>query len=491
MMAKPHLPFFIVLLRQNCMRRDPVKLAFAAFSVLISLAFFLLVLGAALPAIAKFALSVVAIGACGMTLMLVFNLEGWGGLYLLRSRKGLDFIDMLAKKHPRAWQIFSEIGMVVGYGSFAHFLIKKRTPDWKRFALVYGTGTVLLMLFSTVIAPLSVSSLLSMLSGGSEFASAGAKVSASISQFELAKYAFLALLVLGGLAVTTTFSIVAYAAGVAWAIMGAVLGNPLALSQTAPGGVPILPGINLPFAEGVAALIVVLAVHEGMHGILARKHGLPLKSAGLVFFGFIPFGAFVDIDEKKLFKEKKEVQNSVFVAGTAANFATCIFFLLLLMLTVAITEPLRVSGVYVVSGSGAIPEGVRIDAINGMTVNSLIGLKLKPDSVYAVKTDAGEFKKKTDAQGKLGIAYVVADKSGTFGAIKYARGFEWIPTIIRFLVLTFALNFIVAAMNLVPLPLFDGYHLMKNGVKNELVQKAIVYIISAAFLLTLFPWVLR
>jgi Zn-dependent protease len=66
-----------------------------------------------------------------------------------------------------------------------------------------------------------------------------------------------------------------------------------------------------------------------------------------------------------------------------------------------------------------------------------------------------------------------------------------VSAFIRFLILTFALNFVVAAMNLVPLPLFDGYHIMRNGVKNKLVQQAIVYIISASFLLTLFPWVLR
>ena len=63
--------------------------------------------------------------------------------------------------------------------------------------------------------------------------------------------------------------------------------------------------------------------------------------------------------------------------------------------------------------------------------------------------------------------------------------------LISFLVLAFALNFVVAAMNLVPLPLFDGYHLMRNGVKNQLAVRAISYIVAAAFLLTLFPWVLR
>jgi len=469
---------------------DSVKLAFAAFSVLISLAFFLLVLGAALPAVAKFALSVIAIAACGLTLTLVFKLDGWGGFFLLKSRKGLDFLDKVAKKYPKVWQALAEMGLVIGYGSLAHFLMEKGKRSWKHFALVYGVGTVLLVVFSTIIAPLAVSSLLSLLTGGAEFATAGAKVQASVSQFELAKYAFFVLLVLGGIAVTTTASVVIFAVTVASALMSAVLGNASALVNTSPGGVPILPGINLPFAEGIAALVVVLAVHEAMHGILARRHGLPLKSAGLAFFGFIPVGAFVDIDEKKLFKAKKEVQNAVFVAGTTANFATCLIFIMLLIAAIAITAPLRVDGVIVESGQG-IPSGAKITEINGKEVSTLLSLKLKPYTTYEIKTDEGVYQKKTDEKGKLGITYAVADKSGNFGVIKYAKGFEWIPSLIRFLVLTFALNFIVAAMNLVPLPLFDGYHIMRNGVKNETAQKAIIYLISIAFLLTLLPWLFK
>ena len=473
------------------MRNEPVKLAFAGLAVLISACFFLVVLGTGLPAFAKFLLAVLSVAACGIALSLSFGLEGWGGLFLLRSRAGLRLLDDEAKRHPRFWQLFAEIGMVVGYGSLAHFLINRKGWNWKRFALVYGIGAALMVLLSSVIAPLAISSLLAMLSGGSEFAAAGAKLQGSFSQFEFAKYAFLAALAFGGIALTTTASIVIYAGGVALAIIGALLGNSAALAHTSPGGVPLLPGINLPFAEGIAALAVVLVVHEGMHGILARKHGLPLTSAGLVFFGFIPFGAFVDIDEKKLLAEKAEKQNAVFVAGTAANFAACLAFLLLLLATVAVTTPLRLSGAYVEQGVGNIPNGSVIEAIGGKPVSTLLGVSLKPDTVYEVKTDEGTFSRETDASGKLGITYVPADPEGVNGGIVYARGFGWIASFIRFLVLAFALNFVVAAMNLVPLPLFDGYHLMRNGVRNELAAKAIMYIVAAAFLLTLFPWVLR
>ena len=473
------------------MRNEPVKLAFAGLSVLISASFFFIVLGTALPAFEKFLLAVLAVATCGVALSLAFDLEGWCGIYMLRSKAGLRFLDEEAKRHPLFWQVFAEIGMVVGYGSLAHFLINRKNWGWKRFALVYGAGTVLLVLFSAVIAPLAISSLLAMLSGGAEFASAGARLQDSVSQFGFAKYVFLLALAVGGIALTTTASIVIYAGSVALAIIGALLGNSAALANTSPGGVPLLPGINLPFAAGIAALAVVLVVHEGMHGILARRHGLPLTSAGLVFFGFIPFGAFVDIDEKKLMKEKADRQNAVFVAGTAANFAACLAFLLLLFATIAVTAPLRLSGVYVVQGAGSIANGSLIEAIDGKPVSTMLGVDLKPDTAYEIKTNEGTFSRETDNNGKLGITYVLADSEGATGEVEYASGFGWVASFISFLVLAFALNFVVAAMNLVPLPLFDGYHLMKNGVRNQLAARVISYIVAAAFLLTLFPWVLR
>ena len=372
--------------------KDKPKAAFAIVAILISLAFFLLTLGATLPAMAKALLCVGVLVACGLTLSKMYKLEGWYGAFLLRSQSGLKFLDQLAQEHREAWQIFSEIGMVIGYGSFAYFLMRKRKFEWKRVLMTYGVGTVLLVLLTSIVTQLAMSVLFSLLTGGAEFAGAGTKLQATVAQIDIYKYVYVAAMVLGGLSLLTTISIVSYAALVLSAIVGAVLGNGAALAHTSPGGVPIIPGINLPLIEGVLALAIVLVVHEGMHGVVARIYKLPLKSAGLVFFGFLPFGAFVDIDEKKLFKAKKEVQNAVFVAGTAANFATSI-----------ITLALFIAFFYLI--------------------------------------------------GDIHNAYTVF--------------------VARLLGLTFALNFVVAAINLVPLPLFDGFYIMKNGVKNPLVINAI------------------
>jgi membrane-associated protease RseP (regulator of RpoE activity) len=75
--------------------------------------------------------------------------------------------------------------------------------------------------------------------------------------------------------------------------------------------------------------------------------------------------------------------------------------------------------------------------------------------------------------------------------LRYPNNLGFLNAFLRFLMLTFALNFVVGAVNLVPLPLFDGGHIMKNGVGNKWAANAIMLILAASFLLTLFPWVLR
>jgi len=391
-----------------------VKALFAAICLVVSIGFFLMVLNSPLSAMLKFILGALTLAGCGTAVAFSFNMESWAGLILLKSNYGLSTLDSLAKKYPKFWQQFAEIGMVVAYGSLAYFVMGKKNlrKEWKSVLLTYAIGTFLLILLSSLI-PVAMSTLLSMVVGGDEFATAGSKLSVSVSQFAAAKYISLAFMILGGIALTTTASIVVYAGVVGMAVFGALTGNAEHLANTSPGGMPILPGINLDLIQGAIGLAIILIVHEGMHGILARLYNLPLKSAGLVFFGFLPFGAFVDIDEKKLFSAPKEKQNAVLVAGTAANFAASLVFLIALILFVS-----------------------------AMT------------SIYTTAPD-------------------------------------WARWLARLLALTFSLNTIVAAINLVPLPLFDGYHIMKNAVGNKHVATAITYIVAAAFLLTMFPWVLR
>jgi len=465
-----------------------LDLAFAVFLLIVSLFLFLTVLGSSLSAFFKFILSVAVLVGCGYGLSRIFKYECWYGIFLLKSQYGLSMLDGLAKKYPKIWQSLYELGMVIGFGSFAYFLLPRKNYTLKRIIFIYGLGSALMLAFSYLIAPLATGALFSMLSGGDEFASAGHGLQASVSQFEFVKYIFLGFLVLGGLSLMTTAGLIIYAIVVVASLLGAFAAG-TALSSVSPGGTPIIPGINLPLAEGIAALAVVLIVHEGMHGIVARMHNFPLKSAGLVFFGFLPFGAFVDIDEKKMFKGKKEAQSAVFVAGTAANFFTSLVLVMLLFAFSAGTAPFRVNGFYVESGN--LPHGAILQSINNTPVYVMMNANLSANTAYSLQTSKGEYFLTTDSNGKLGILTSFADSTGEQGVFRYADWFGWMAFVLRFLALAFALNFVVGAINLVPLPLFDGYYLMKNAVKNELAVKVIAGTVAIAFILNMLPWIFR
>ncbi|HKT22070.1 MAG TPA: site-2 protease family protein, partial [Nitrososphaerales archaeon] len=125
-----------------------------------------------------------------------------------------------------------------------------------------------------------------------------------------------------------------------------------------------LPGINpyLPVVDGWIALIIAMVIHEGAHGIVARSLGLPVKASGLLFFLFVPIGAFVDVDETAIKQAKSSYSARVLAAGAGVNLIAGLACLLMLVLIV---------GSFVPAAAGAGIVGV---ASNGPAANG--GLKV-------------------------------------------------------------------------------------------------------------------
>ena len=103
-----------------------------------------------------------------------------------------------------------------------------------------------------------------------------------------------------------------------------------------PEFVLALPGINpiLPmeyFFYIILAFIVAIIVHEFSHGILAYAGDLKVKSMGLIYI-IIPFGAFVEPDEKQLKNTKISKRMRVFAVGPLSNFVAAFICLLLISL---------------------------------------------------------------------------------------------------------------------------------------------------------------
>jgi len=92
----------------------------------------------------------------------------------------------------------------------------------------------------------------------------------------------------------------------------------------------------VPFFYWIISIFVILILHEGMHGVMARVYGLKVKNSGLVVLGaLVPLipGAFVEPDEKKLIAAPRKQQLAVYAAGPVMNIVTGLI-LMLLMFTV-------------------------------------------------------------------------------------------------------------------------------------------------------------
>lgn len=145
----------------------------------------------------------------------------------------------------------------------------------------------------------------------------------------------------------------------------------------------LLPGINpfIPVIYGLIGIIIAIVVHEGTHGVLARRAHLPVKSTGLLFFLIVPIGAFVEVDEKLIQKARFRDSGRIMAGGPGSNIIVAAIALILLLTLVGGLSPHIYNGIYVGSLSvpspantlhiqGHLGTGDLITAVNGTQVES-------------------------------------------------------------------------------------------------------------------------
>jgi hypothetical protein len=284
--------------------------------VAVALSLFYIILNLPVPGIWKFGLAFVEMVIVSQVMIRYFGMSGEMGLILLRSKLGLKAIESVSRNAP-FWKFFSDTGVTISYGLMGALLMRGNTSLKSLVA-----GVILLALITLFVAP-SVAPLLSQVlkMGVVEKAQSSTQ---SFSSFLLP--VALGALIVGGLFLLILFSLIFYGVVVLLALLSTLISGTDAIANTAPGGTLLLPGVNLPFVEGVIALIIIMVVHEGAHAILSRIARVPLFSSGIVLFGIIPIGAFVEPDEAKLARTEKVAQTRVLVAGSTANLMTSVFF---------------------------------------------------------------------------------------------------------------------------------------------------------------------
>jgi len=154
--------------------------------------------------------------------------------------------------------------------------------------------------------------------------------------------------------------------------------NPPTATPPSASELVAVPGLNpvIPLGWGAMAFVVSLVIHEFGHGLLARGHGMRVRSFGLLQLGPLPLGAFAEPQAEELMRAPRRERLRMFAAGPATNlFAAFVMLLLLGGVAGQVTakeDYLHVQGIIV--GEGAERAGMEpwdtLVSIDGKPIQS-------------------------------------------------------------------------------------------------------------------------
>ncbi len=157
--------------------------------------------------------------------------------------------------------------------------------------------------------------------------------------------------------------------------------------------IPLIVGVtirldHLPYL--FIAFAVVLITHEGLHGVIARREQLPVKSAG-IFLVFVVPGGFVEPDEQAFKAASPEARMRVAAVGSFANLVVG-FLTVLAIFGLFVPVEAGLIAVQTEPGSRIAVNEVLVE-IDGVPVNSYTvrSEKVTIGQTLRVKTLSGEF----------------------------------------------------------------------------------------------------
>lgn len=235
------------------------------------------------------------------------------------------------------------------------------------------------------------------------------------------------------------------------------------------------PVISVPFWYWIIAIFIIAASHETMHAVFIRMEKVPLKNYGILMLLFLPIGAFVDPDTKKMNKLSIMKKLRIFAAGSFANFATGIIAILLFTSGLAafgsLSSPSGVSIQDVAGNSPAFNLGLHgtITTINGNEIKTGSDFikafnNTSPGDVMNVVTDKGVYditlgkNPQDENRSYLGVSVKSAFDYNLFG-LNGSLSWTFIKiyfTFLSFLNWLFVISFGVGIVNMLPAKPLDG-----------------------------------
>ncbi|MFH0714441.1 MAG: site-2 protease family protein [Candidatus Diapherotrites archaeon] len=384
---------------------------------------------------------------------------------IVRSKRPLKWFDKWSKL--KGLNALAEFGLVLGFGVLAFDYLYAREQYWSK-RLIYNAVifVILEQAFSYLVSP-AISA--SPIGSGWSFAFAIA-----FGLFGFAGFGVIALV----------------------SQAGDILVKLLAGEKALPGVAPVIPGIQIPNVpifvplHGWISLLIILIVHEGMHGLLARKNKISLKSAGLLLFGFLPIGAFVEPDEKEFQKAEPRSALRLLSAGATANLAFLVIgFVVVAAFSAFVFTPeiapaleqqhaLSVSGVRILEVTpttnylgGTIQNSAFGNLLAGDVVQQVNGvpIRLQQDFLDAAKLNAREiqisilrgeealsFSLPKNAAGMIGVTIQEIPNLDFVAPSWYTNEVALWSFLASFFFWLLLLSFLIALVNFLPMAPFDG-----------------------------------
>ena len=310
--------------------------------------------------------------------------------------------------------------------------------------------------------------------------------------------------------------------------------------KACPGIAPVIPGVEVPNVPIVIplhawiSLLIILIIHEAFHGITARKEKFEVKSSGLLLFGFLPIGAFVEPNEEEIKKAEPIKQLRVYAAGPIANlFSIIVFWIMFFILAQLLIAPIMAPQVEAIKRDnvtgiqlsevqekitfcgeefespafGKLEKGMVIKEVNGIEIQLLEdfskayeGKELEDEFIFVVE-DNGEEKEvslKRNNQGRFGfVVEEIQEKEYSLLDSIYLFFYYFLFDFFKWLVI---LSLLVAVVNFLPIEPFDGGRIARviipsyfgfwkeeEKFKQDFIMKVLFWFVIFLFVLNALP----